>query len=211
MSLRSQQIKITQKIGWLILRPFLHWFVSFKVDSKIDFDQLNGPLILTANHASYLDSIMIGIAFPFGAEIFPLYFMARDRMMSVLLWGSFLRWLGAFPASKGSGLEESIKKPQELLSSGASVIIFPQGHRYSEFKASHGRNGAAFLALRSNKPILPVGISGLNNFSWKKFFFKKYRVKITVGEPFFLRERMNDLSDVNQGTEIIMGEIGKLL
>lgn len=213
MELKAQQINILQKIGWLILRPILKFFTDYKLEAESDIKNLTRPMIIVSNHVSFLDPSIIGTILPINSKVYPLYFITKDTVITTPLLGGFLKLFGAFRAFKGEGLEKSLEEPKRILQAGYSVSFFPQGRRYGEFKVEQGRPGTAALALATNKPILPIAICGLNPFSWKNFFLRKYRVKVKIGQPFLLKEEITSaiLTDLLRPTQIIMEEIEKLL
>ncbi len=209
-------LKIVQKIGWLALRPILKFFIRYRFRANCDIEDLKRPLIIASNHLSYLDPPILGTVLPFGSSVYPIYFIAKDSLMTAPVWGGFLKLLGAFRAWRGTGLEKSLAEPKQILERGCSLVIFPQGKRYpySEFKLEQGRPGVATLALGTGKPILPVAICGIQAFSWKNFFLRKYSVKVIIGKPFLLKEKLaqNYAEDnIEVGSQIIMREIQKLL
>jgi 1-acyl-sn-glycerol-3-phosphate acyltransferase len=65
------------------------------------------------------------------------------------------------------------------------VGIFPEGtRRFKRAEDDDARGGAAFIALRNEVPLLPVGIAGTDRIKppgAKMFRFPK--VVIAVGEP----------------------------
>jgi len=213
MKLKTQQINLFQKIGWLILRPIFKFFTDYKLESESNIKNLTRPMIIVSNHVSFLDPLIIGTILPINSKVYPLYFITKDTIITTPLFGGFLKLFGAFRAWKGKGLEKSLEEPKKILQAGYSVVFFPQGHRYQEFKIEQGRPGTAALALATNKPILPIAICGLNPFSWKKFFLRKYKVKVKIGQPFWLKEEIIPaiLTDLHHPTQIIMEKIEKLL
>ena len=209
-------LKVTQKIGWLVLRPILKFFIHYRLLSNCDIDDLKRPLIIVSNHLSYLDPPILGTILPFGSPAYPVYFIAKDTLMTAPVLGGFLKLFGALRARKHEGLEKSLAEPKEILQNDCSLVFFPQGRRYPyfEFKLEQGRPGAATLALQTQKPILPMAICGISTFSWKNFFLRKYSVKVIIGQPFMLGEKLAQnyaQGDVEVGTQIIMREIQKLL
>jgi 1-acyl-sn-glycerol-3-phosphate acyltransferase len=209
-------LRITQKIGWIILRPILKFFIRYRLCANCDLADLRRPLIIVSNHLSYLDPPILGTILPFGSDAYPVYFIAKDSLMTTPIWGGFLKILGALRAWRGEGLDKSLQAPKEVLENGCSIVFFPQGKRYpnQDFALEQGRPGTAALALATNKPILPVAICGLTNFSWKNFFRRRYRVKVVVGQPFVLSEKLSQNyspGNIEVGTQLVMREIQKLL
>jgi len=178
-----------------------------------DVQKLTGPFLIVANHVSWLDPPLVGAALFGRIKIYPFFYIAKDKLINFPLFGGFIKRLGAFAARRGEGLEKSLALPKQLLISGYSVVFFPQGRLYEKFDIEQGRPGAAALALATNKPILPVAISGVSRPYWLKFLLRRCKIKIIVGQPFLLKDKFSPDSQpvLGSATKIIMEEVEKLL
>lgn len=209
-------LRIVQKIGWLIIRPILKFFTGYRFITNCDIGDMDSPFIVVSNHLSYLDPPILGTVLPFDSPVYPIYFIAKDSLMTTPFFGSFIKFFGAFRAWRGEGFQKALKEPRQILEAGCSLVFFPQGKRYpyQDFRLDQGRPGVATLALESGKPILPVAICGIQDFSWKNFFLRKYSVRVIIGKPFLLKEKLAQnyaQGNLEIGTQIIMREIQKLL
>src|SRR3954470_21250934 len=79
-----------------------------------------GPVILAANHRSFLDPFVVGICMRR-----PVYFVAKRELFENRLIGWFLNCLGAFPIRRGESDEESLETAKQILRRGDAVVIFP--------------------------------------------------------------------------------------
>lgn len=124
-------------------------------------------VIYTSNHRTYADPPLLGA----GARG-KFAFMAKEELFEKKLFSWLIRALGAFPVARGKGDTAVIDTAVERLESGRSLIIFPEGTRSKDGKVQRGHTGAALIAARSGKLIVPVGIV----FGEKL----KFRAKVTV-------------------------------
>jgi 1-acyl-sn-glycerol-3-phosphate acyltransferase len=205
--------KVFYRLTWFTIWPFFKFFTNFQVRFSSNLS-LKKPIILVSNHLSLMDPFIIGISFPLSSGIHPLHFMTADEWINSPL-GIFIKLWGGFPTYYGHGLEVSLKEPREIIKKGGAILVFPQGKRMQGFDISQGKIGVAVLALTTKTPILPLGISDPYPGDIKKFFLRKRKIKISVGQPFSLAERLNKEenyteADFRQGTEIIMKEISQL-
>ena len=99
-------------------------------------------------------------------------FMAKEELFKNKLFGWLIRNLGAFPVSRGKGDTAVLDTAVERLENGSNLMIFPEGTRSKDGKVHRGHSGAAVIAARSGKPVIPVGIV----FGEKL----KFRTKITI-------------------------------
>ncbi|MBU1102455.1 1-acyl-sn-glycerol-3-phosphate acyltransferase [Patescibacteria group bacterium] len=202
-----------QKFFEPICRRIFQTLAGLQILIPPDVQNLNSPVLIVANHVSWLDPFLIGAALFGQVKIFPFFYITKDKLINFPLFGRFIKRLGAFAAHRGEGLEKSLALPRGLLNSGHSVVFFPQGRLYEKFEVEQGRPGAAALALATNKPILPVAILGLTKLSWLKFFLGKYEIKIVVGRPFSLKDKLlpDSQPNIELAAKIIMEEIKELL
>lgn len=129
-------------------------------------------VIYASNHRTNADPPLVGCVTPRKHA-----FMAKEELFKNKLFGGLIKLLGAFPVSRGKGDTGVIDTAVEALNSGKSLMIFPEGTRSKDGKVHKGHSGAALIAARSGKPIIPVGIV----FGEKL----KFRTKVTVkyGKP----------------------------
>lgn len=117
----------------------------------------DGGAILAGNHVSYLDPALLWSATPR-----PTHFVAKEELWSVGWLGWALDHFWAFPVKRGAADREMISTATALLERGELLGMFPEGTRNrasgDDLGAAHG--GVAFLALRANVPVVPVGIAG---------------------------------------------------
>lgn len=141
-----------------------------------------GGYILAGNHVSYLDPVLLWCAAPV-----PTHFIAKQELFETPVVGWVLRRVWAFPIRRGTADREAIGRATDLLGAGEPVGIFPEGTRQAagavtEDAAAHG--GVAFIAMRADVPVVPVGISGTDKALPRGAFFPRFpEVRVRYGEP----------------------------
>ena len=115
------------------------------------------PLIFACNHASNIDPPLIGAYCPKR-----LSFLAKDSLFKNPIFSKLITELGAIPVSREDSQKAGtvIKTLLSLLKRGHNILVFPEGTRSSDGELQPLEAGVAFLALRSNVPILPVYVGG---------------------------------------------------
>jgi len=205
-----------QKILWRVFAPFLKFM--FRLEVKIEstnkdfLTNLKKPLIIAANHYSWLDPFLIGISFPPNSQVFPIQYGCLYKYYYFPLFLPFLYLLGAFPIkSKKGGLENSLKRALIILENKGVVGIFPEGARRRRGRPKKGRRGAAFLAVKTGAPILPVKIEGALNMSFWEVLLRKRKILIKIGEHFYLPQKeIKNPEDLNEDADYIMKTIRSL-
>lgn len=172
-----------------------------------------GPLIVIANHFHFLDAVMLIWAVPW-----PLEFLADFEMPNVpneLKW--FPKCYQTYDVSQGTANLEAIRASEAILAQSGMLGVFPEG-RVHPPPLQKALPGAAFLALRTGAPILPVGIS--SDKEWDVFgpiIKERRRLQVTCrfGSVFGPLEcdkpRRPDREEIDQAGQKMMGKIAKLL
>ncbi|WP_439860592.1 AMP-binding protein [Pseudomonas sp. MBLB4136] len=121
--------------------------------------QLRAPevRVLVANHASYLDGVVLCATLP------PTFsFVAKRELAEQFVAGRFLRRLGTcfverFDVQRGAADAEALAA---TLASGQSLLFFPEGTLSREPGLQPFRMGAFVLAARADVPLLPIALGG---------------------------------------------------
>lgn len=132
-----------------------------------------GPVVICANHSSFIDPILIAFAFQRHRQIF---FMSKAEIFKVPILGAVLRSIGSFPVHRGETDISAIRTAFGLLKSGRRVMIFPEGTRVKEKEPVDAKSGALRIAIKTKTPILPVYISRRKRI----FSFSK----LVIGKPY---------------------------
>ncbi len=136
-----------------------------------------GPLIVAANHTSYLDPIVLGTALDR-----PLSFMARRTLFANAVFGWYIRNHFAFPIDREGDIREAMRLFAANLSQGRAVVMFPEGTRSATGKIASLKPGVGLIAVKNQAPILPVYVWG-SYHAWPRHrrFPRPHRMKVIIG------------------------------
>jgi 1-acyl-sn-glycerol-3-phosphate acyltransferase len=164
--------------------------------------------IIVANHVNLLDSPILGVSL--GRRV---YFMAKEDLFHSRIIGWLAKQFGAFSVAKGRLNRRAGRTALELLANGQALIIYPEGKRSDDGKLGQGYSGAALLAVKSGAPIVPVAISGSRQLIGKKWFFKRPKITLNIGQSFTLSASQDKLSkeETARLTHEVMLHIASLL
>ena len=196
-------------MGWLMVRLIM--FVYAKVEVVgVENVPRRGGLIMVSNHLNNADPGLMG-AFLRRRVVF----MAKDEMFQWLLFGGYIRLIGAFPVRRFGADLKALRQAVRVLRKGQALVMFPEGTRSTTGSMRRGHPGTAMIALRAGAPILPVGITGTEVVRLPGVFlrpFRRIKIRVVVGEPFFLPSvGRPGADDIKRSTDIIMGHIAALL
>ncbi|MBO5571450.1 MAG: 1-acyl-sn-glycerol-3-phosphate acyltransferase [Ruminococcus sp.] len=142
-------------------------------------------VIYTPNHRSNADPPLVG-SFLKGH----ISFMAKEELFKNKIFAWLIRSLGAFPVSRGKGDMKVIDTSIERLDND-SLMIFPEGGRSKDGKVQKGHTGAALIAARSGKRIVPVGVVYGDKLRFRTKVTIKYGKPIDPAEYVESREEPN--------------------
>lgn len=143
----------------------------------IDLVPETGPVILASNHIGLLDGPLLALFAPR-----PVHALAKQEMFSGRA-GRVLRRAGQIPVDRDGVDLAAVRTCLRVLRDGDVVGIFPEGHRgpgeYDLF-----RNGAAYLALVTGAPVVPVTFFGTRLAGGHKNSLppRRSRIDVVYGE-----------------------------
>lgn len=136
-----------------------------------------GPVILAANHRSFLDPFIVGCCIRR-----PVYFVAKKELFEKRWQGWLLNRLGAFPIKRGEADEESMATARGVLERGGALVIFPEGTRIRRGPLKRPKRGVGRLALETGAPVVPVALMGTER-ARRGFVIRPVWVRVRCGQP----------------------------
>lgn len=142
----------------------------------------NTAAIICPNHVHALDSATIVALTKRKINV-----LAKEELFK----NKFFKFIGTlfnlYPVKQDGKSMESIKISLKVLKNKELLMLFPEGTRNGMAKGVKPKDGAIKIAIKSNAPIIPVGIQG--NFK----LFKK--VKINIGKPIDYSQYKNEINN----------------
>jgi 1-acyl-sn-glycerol-3-phosphate acyltransferase len=170
-----------------------------------------GGAIIVTNHIGRLDA-MLGVIL---SERDDIILMIADKYQKVPLWRYLGDNLDAIWLDREEADFHALREVFRRLKKGGLFGIAPEGTRSKTEALAPGKPGAAYLAARSQLPLIPVGVSGTEDRVVKHRLKRLQRLDITIniGEPFILPPipRKNRDEFLETSTDEIMCQIAALL
>ena len=174
-----------------------------------------GPVILVANHASYIDPPLIG-----SGLARPVNYLARDTLFKYSFFNYFLRRLYCVPVDREGAGAAGLKGILDRLGRGGVILLFPEGTRTSDGQLRSARAGVGLTVIKSEAPVIPVRVFGtFEAFNRFAKFPSLHPVVVKYGKPMDLtrlREEAKDCSKqrlkmiYQEVADVIMAEIARL-
>ncbi len=139
-----------------------------------------GPVIVAANHTSYIDPIMIALA----VRKRQVNFMGKASLFKIPVLGTIIRWLNTFPVKRGIADKGAVAKSLKLLENGEVLLIFPEGTRIRNGRLGEPYPGVTAIALKTGATIVPAGIIGTGKVMPNGSKMPRFpKLKVRVGKP----------------------------
>lgn len=198
------------------IRRLIHWLTipSFHILSRMNITgteniPAHGPLLVVANHFSFIDPVAVIRIAPWPIEFLGGAQFPHAPTIVKSLPGIY----GYYPLFRGTGSRRALRAGEAILKKYGVLGIFPEGGNWAEVLRP-ARPGAAYLASRTQTRILPIGLYGLNDI-FPVNIRQRPEVHVNIGPPIGPfsttgrgRDRRRQLDDI--GREI-MQSIANLL
>ena len=159
-------------------RLALSALAEFRVEGRENLPA-SGPLIVVANHFSFLDPAALVGALPW-----PLEFLGGLELPNA---PPIVRWIpklwGYYPVLRGGNSREALRAAEGVLKQGGILGIFPEAGNWAQVLRP-ARPGTAYLAARTGAPLLPIGFDGLPQVFEQLRARRRARVTVRVGKAF---------------------------
>lgn len=154
-------------ITWLVLTfvRVQRWRVHVE---GLDHLPRSGGAVLTFNHHSYLDYVMVAWA-PVLERRRPVRFLAKREIWASRWTGWLVRWAEAVPVDRSSdrARADAYGAAVDALVSGDLVAVAPEQTISPSFELLPFRTGAVRMAQRAGVPIVPAVGWGTHRFATK--------------------------------------------
>lgn len=114
-----------------------------------------GPVLLCPVHLSHADPAAVGCTSPR-----TLWFMAKQELFRVPVFGPLIRSVGAFPVDREGTDAAAVRRAIARLDGGGALLVFPEGRRGDGDRLQPLQPGVAVLARRPGVRVVPVGLAG---------------------------------------------------
>ena len=168
-----------------VLRPLTHAAYRPTVRGTENVP-LRGGVLLASNHLSFIDSFAIPLAAPRKvAFLAKSDYFTRSGVSGSMLKG-LMENMGAVAVDRfsPSAAQDSLELALDVLTRGEAFGIYPEGTRSRDGRLYRGRTGVAWLALKAQVPVVPVGLIGTDKIQPVGSRYPKLaKVQVSFGTP----------------------------
>lgn len=143
-----------------------------------------GGVLITSNHASYLDSVLVWLTCPRRVA-----FLGKKELYDSALSAWFFRGYGVIPVDRENPTLSMMRDTLGALREGVPVMVAPEGTRSPNGKLLPFKSGFVKFAYKAHVPILPTAIIGSYEM-WPRHnrFPRPGKITVIYGKPITVEE-----------------------
>jgi 1-acyl-sn-glycerol-3-phosphate acyltransferase len=138
--------------------------------------------VFASNHLSYMDTPVILTHIPADFR-----FMAKDGLFKIPLLGTHLGQAGHIPVPRHdprAAVKTMSVAADTIRTRNISLLIFPEGGRSRDGALQPFKDGAAYIAIKADVPLVPLAISGTRQIlAMHSATFHRGQVTVRIGDP----------------------------
>jgi 1-acyl-sn-glycerol-3-phosphate acyltransferase len=150
----QQRMTFWYLLGYSLSKGIAKTFFNYRVVGAENLIE-EGPCIVAANHCSYLDPPLVGVAFRRG-----IHYLARKTLLDWPVLGPIFPQLNVIPVDQKNADRSALMGAIRVVREGGAVLIFPEGTRSPDGKLQAGQPGIGMIAAKTGAPVLPARITG---------------------------------------------------
>ena len=191
---------------YLIVFPMTKIKLGLKVYGKNNLKEnkelLKNGVISVSNHINFFDYLAIlRTVKPFKPYVLAWKKNINDKS------GNLVRLVGGIPIPEDDIIASKayFKSLNNLLNDNGWLHIYAEGSMWEYYRPIRPfKTGAAYLAIKNNKPILPIGFSYRRpGFIRRKIFRQIALININVGKPIMINNNLDLKNNTNELTKKI--------
>ena len=168
-----------------VMLPAYRYVASPTVRGQERLRHLSEPIVVASNHASHLDTAAIIEALPLRFRHRLLVGAAADYFFTGRVRGTLAALaLGAFPVERKRASATSARLAVRMVEDGYNLILFPEGGRSPDGWMQEMKPGAAFVAAKAKRPLVPMWLTGTEHLLPRGAkALRRGRVDVLIGDP----------------------------
>lgn len=141
-------------LGYSLSKSIAKTFFSYRVIGAENIIE-DGPCIIAANHCSFLDPPLVGVACRRA-----VHYLARKTLLDWPVLGPIFPQLNVIPVDQQNADRSALMGAIRVVRDGGAVLIFPEGTRSPDGSLQSAQPGIGMIAAKTGAPVLPARITG---------------------------------------------------
>jgi 1-acyl-sn-glycerol-3-phosphate acyltransferase len=174
----QQRMTFWYLLGYSLSKGLAKTFFNYRVIGAENMIE-EGPCIIAANHCSYLDPPLVGIACKRA-----VHYLARKSLLDIPVLGRILPDLNVIPVDQQNADRSALMGAIRVVRNGGAALIFPEGTRSLNGHLQAAQPGIGMIMAKTGAPVVPVGIFGsFEALPRGSFYPRRQAVTVVVGQP----------------------------
>ena len=141
-------------LGYSLSKTLAKTFFNYRVIGAENMIE-EGPCIIAANHCSYLDPPLVGVACQRA-----IHYLARKSLLDIPVLGPILPQLNVIPVDQKNADRSALMGAIRVVKNGGAVLIFPEGSRSWDGDLQTAQPGIGMIVAKTGAPVVPVRVFG---------------------------------------------------
>ena len=194
-------------LGYSLSKAIAKTFFNYRVIGAENMIE-EGPCIIAANHCSYLDPPLVGVACKRA-----IHYLARKSLLDVPVLGPILPELNVIPVDQKNADRSALMGAIRVVRNGGAVLIFPEGTRSVDGNLQPAQPGIGMIVAKTGAPVVPVKLEGSHQSMPKGAFWPRAApITVVVGKPLSNRSApcIADRSSYQRFSESVLIAVSQL-
>jgi 1-acyl-sn-glycerol-3-phosphate acyltransferase len=141
-------------LGYSLSKALAKTFFNYRVIGAENMIE-EGPCIIAANHCSFLDPPLVGVACKRA-----IHYLARKSLLEWPILGPIFPELNVIPVDRKNADRSALMGAIRVVKNGGAVLIFPEGTRSPDGNLQPAQPGIGMIVAKTGAPVVPVRVFG---------------------------------------------------
>ncbi len=181
---------------------FANWFLHLSCGIKVEvIGQENlptEPCVIVSNHQGQWETYSMQYLFH------PMCTLLKKELLYIPFWGWAMKMLNPIAINRSKPKEailQTLEEGSNRLKDGMYVLLFPEGTRVKAGMVGKYARSSFELAKRNGVMVLPLCHNSGDCWPAHKFIKKPGKIKLIIGQPFYVEDSKQSASDVRKWVE----------
>lgn len=176
----QQRMTFWYLLGYSLSKAIAKTFFNYRVIGAENIIE-EGPAIIAANHASFLDPPLAGIACKRA-----IHYLARKSLLDWPIMGPLMPEWNVIPVDPNNAERSALMGIIRVVRAGGAALIFPEGTRSKDGNLQPAQPGIGMIVAKTGAPVVPMRIFGsFEAFPRDRKTPKRVPITVVVGKPLY--------------------------
>jgi len=192
-------------LGYSLSKAIAKTFFSYRVIGSENIIE-EGPAIIAANHASFLDPPLAGVACKRA-----IHYLARKSLLDWPVMGPLMPEWNVIPVDPKNAERSALMGLIRVIRTGGAALIFPEGTRSKDGHLQHAQPGIGMIIAKTGAPVVPMRIFGsFEAFPRDRMMPHRVPITVVVGKPLYFGKIPADRDSYQKASDRVMDAVAAL-